>query len=1125
MYKIFTRILCTQQQCIHKFLLVMKLTTFIIMIAILQVSASGFAQKITLTQKNISLEQVFREIHKQTGYNVLYSATKVEQLNSIDVDFKNTPLIDALDKIFQTVPLTYEIEEKNVIVKEKETSYIDQLKDKLKAAMASVTVRGQVIDETNQPMSGVTVKEKGTNNVTATDSKGYFSLIVSNADAIVAFSYIGYETKELSTKDLPKGVVIMLVAANTNLREVVINKGYYDEKAALSTADVSVVSAKEIEEQPVGDPMMALEAKVPGLNIVQNSGVPGSNFTILLRGVNSLANGNSPLFIIDGVPFSSNTLTPGAVGGGALNTNSIGSVFGQQSGMSPFNALNQDDIESITVLKDADALSIYGSRGANGVILITTKKGHAGNTTINFDISQGDSKDAHFMDLMNTRQYLQMRHEAYALDGITTIPSNAYDVNGVWDTTRNTNWQKVLLGGTAQNTNAQLSVSGGTENTQFYIGSGVTRQTTVFPGNFGDDKASLNFNLTHTSADKRFQIQFSAGYTHDNNNVPSIDLTNLALTLAPDAPALYKSDGSLNWQEINGTSTWTNPLHYTAQTTEGITNNLTSHMDLSYRILPGLNLAAGLGYGDDELKQTNLFPATEVVPPPYNLPQLSQNNFGNTEFTNWIIEPKITYDGKISDGKLNVVLGASVQQNYSTSEGFSATDFTSDALIANPSNAGNFQFDGLTDAEYRYIGGYARIGYSWEDKYLLNLTANRDGSSRFGPGKQWGDFGAIGAGWVFSKEKFVENNLSWLSFGKLRGSYGTTGNDQINDYQFLDSYSTNSSTYLGTTELFPTRIANADYSWEVDKKLEGGLELGFLKDRINFTASYYINRTSNQLVGYTLPGISGFTSVEANLPAVIQNTGLEITLRSVNFQSGAFRWTTLFNLTVPENKLVAFSGFSSSSYANIYTLGQSLFVAKTFKYAGVNPADGVYEDASGGVPSESPNYPNDLVLSPALTQKWYSSLTNSFSYKGFQLDFSLQIVKQIGYNYWSGGALLYAGAFNYNEPVELIGNTWDKPDDHSEFGRLSTVGASNASNAVYSTFALTDASFIRLKNAALSYNLPQSWQKNLHLKNARIYIDGENLLTFTNYFGLDPESGSLNLPSLRTIVVGIHTSF
>jgi len=518
MYKNYTKNGCMPPGYIKKILRVMKITTFLLFVAFMQVSAAGLAQKVTLVKKDVTLKEVFKEINKQTGYNVFAADNLISGIKPFDANFKEAGLLEVLNKCLENTQLSFTITDRTIVITKKEPPHVISPS----GGLQPVTVHGQITDATNQPMSGVTVREKGTNNTTVTDSKGYFSITVSSADAVLAFSYIGYETKELTPKDLPKGVVITLKAAETNLHEVVISKGPYDEKQMLSTGDVSVVSGKTIAQQPVTDPIMALEGQVPGLYIAQASGIPGANETIMLRGQNSLANGNAPLYIIDGVPFSSNTLSNGNISGSAVgypqrNTN---------TGLSPFNALNPDDIESIEVLKDADATAIYGSRGANGVILITTKKGQSGNTKIDADFSQGNGKVTRTMDLMNTQQFLQMVHQAFANDGIpfpsiTTNPSDYnFGVNGVWDTTRNTNWQKVLIGNTAHYSNAQLGISGGTENTQFRVSGGFSRQTNVYPGNFDDKKGMINFSLTHSSVDKRFQLAFSAGYVNENNNLP-----------------------------------------------------------------------------------------------------------------------------------------------------------------------------------------------------------------------------------------------------------------------------------------------------------------------------------------------------------------------------------------------------------------------------------------------------------------------------------------------------------------------------------------------------------------------------------------------------------------------------
>ena len=985
--------------------------------------------------------------------------------------------------------------------------------------MAQTTVSGKVTNELGEPMSGVTVKEKGTQNAVGTDAKGTYSLTVSDEKAIVEFSFIGYETQDLKAKDIPSGSVIILKSAPQNLQEVVINKGFYSEKQELSTGDVSVVSAKTIEEQPVSDPTLALIAQVPGLNIQQASGIPGSYATINIRGLNSIANGNNPYYVVDGVPFSSTTLTDynGIHGGAIVN--------------SPFNALNPNDIESIEVLKDADATAIYGSKGANGVIIITTKKGKAGETKVNVDLNQGIGQVPHFIDLLNSQQYLQMRHEAFANDGIP-FPSlannpqdNNYDVNGEWDTTRYTNWQKVLIGNTAHYTNAQASISGGNANTQFLIGAGYNRATTVFPGDFGDKKGSLHFSLTNTSSNQKFKTVLTASYVNDNNNVPNEDLTS-SITLAPDAPAVYGTNG-LNWQVLNGTATWNNPLAYTLTSYNAVPNNLVSNLNLSYQLMPGLLISSSFGYNHDELNQTNLVPATAFGPPDNMSPYANESNFATNYNSGWIIEPQLSYQRKISKGNLNVLVGGTLQQNTTQYYSNTGLGYTNPGLISNPEAADIYFLSNYQYSVYRYEALVARIGYTWDDKYLLNLTANRDGSSRFGPDHQYGNFGSVGAGWIFSKEKAVTDAAPWLSFGKLRFSYGTTGNDQIGDYQYLSTYSPNSTTYQGISGLNPTALANPNFSWEVDKKLEGGFDMGFLKDNINVSLSYYRNRTANQLVGYPLPSVTGFTSIEYNLPAVVQNTGFEASIHTVNIKSSNFSWTTLVNFTAPENKLVSFPGLPGSPYAYQYVVGQSLYIREAYDYTGVNPQTGLYTfktaDA-GGVPS----YPTDIAHTPPLTQKFYGGIGNNFTYKSFGLDIFIQFVKQLGYNP-EYSFLNQPGTFNSNQLTSVLG-AWQKP---GQTASVQLYGTESNTQNLYSAYTLsnamvTDASFIRIKNVELYYRFPASWQGWANMQNARIYIRGQNLFTFTGYKGLDPENAAnaqLVLPSLRVIMLGVSALF
>jgi TonB-linked SusC/RagA family outer membrane protein len=1112
---------------IRRIIMRINVTAFIIALALLHASAKTYSQ-VTLHLKNAPIQQAFSEIKKQTNLVFLYQSDDLQKDMKVTVDVNDVSIEEALTQLFKDLPVTYTVEDQTVLVKKKEPSFLENLKNKLKAELSQTTVTGKVVDGTGQPIPGVNVKEKGTQNGTTTDSKGKYTLSVASDKSVVTFSYIGYETQELAAMDLPDGSTITLKAQENNLHEVVISKGYYNEKQELSTSDISVVSAKTIEEQPVSDPIQALIGRVPGLNIQQTSGVPGSYATIQIRGQSSIANGNDPLYIIDGVPFSSQTLSSpymsaGAIGGfpSSANYNANG------AGISPFSALNPEDIEDIEILKDADATAIYGSRGANGVILITTKKGKAGATKFTLDANQGAGQVGHFMDLLNTQQYLQMRQKAYRNDGVGTYPSNAYDINGVWDTTRYTNWQKVLIGGTAQWTNINGDLSGGNANTQFLIGGGYNRQTTVYPGDYGDTKKSFHASITSTSNNQKFHAVFTASYVNDDNVIPTIDFTSDALTLAPDAPPLNNANGSVNWQMYNGSATFINnpiALSLSPRSQTSTTNNLISNLDLSYQLLPGLVLKSTFGYNHDEMNETQLLPDVSIAPPNNTNPNRRTLYLSNSVFQTWNVEPQLSYNKKIGKGTFNALMGTTFEQQQTDFLTNMAQGFTSDALITDPSAASTVNLLGANTILYRYNAVYARIGYDWEQKYLLNVTARRDGSSRFGPDKQFGTFGAVGIGWIFSKEKFFEDNMPWLNFGKLRGSYGLTGNDKIGDYQYLSSYSVNPTTYQGITQLLPNGLPNSKFSWETDKKLEGGVDLGFLKDRIDLSMDYYRNRSSNQLIAYPLPTISGFTSYLYNLPATVQNTGLEAELHTVNFKQKDFSWTTGINFTFPENKLVAFPGIAETGYASSLVVGQPLSIAKVYDYTGVNPQTGLYTFATqsaNGVLNSTYDY---VIVNP--TQKFYGGMQNSFNYKNLSLDIFIQFVNQLGKNYQV--AFKTPGATDSNEPVAEL-SAWQTPGQVTNVQRY--YGTNSNTNTLFnsdfkeSSGVYTNTSFVRLENVALSYRLPSAWQQWAGMHNAKFYINGQNLYTFTKYIGLDPETGSGGLPPLRMITAGVHAEF
>lgn len=1111
---------------VAKTLRVMKVTVFILLIACLQVSAGGYSQtKVTLDMKNALLTQVFKEIRRQTGYNFFYQTAWMEKAHKVSVQVTDTPLIAALDLCFQEQPLTYTLTGNSIVIRPKKYPQHTPL-------IEDIDVKGFITDEGGTPLAGANIKVKGTNINTIANPDGSFVLKGIDENAVLEISYVGFETQTVSVKG-KTSIALSLKKSEYELDEVQII-AYGQTTKRFQTGNVSTVKAADIQKQPVNNPLLALQGRVPGIVITQNTGIPGGGITIRIQGQNSLSRGNSPLYVIDGVPYISNLLPNLSGTFGILGSN--GEPYNPQSqvgGGNPLSFINPADIESIEVLKDADATSIYGSRAAQGAILITTKKGKAGRTKADFNIQTGWGKVDRRLDLLTTRQYLDMRHEAFINDGTTPTESNAPDLL-LWDTTRYTDWQKELIGGTAHYTDAQASVSGGTANTVFLINASYHRETTVFPGDLADRKGSLHFNINHASPDRKFRLQLSGNYLVDDNQLITTDLTEAAIKLAPNAPAPYNPDGTLNWAPSpNGNSSWYNPLAYLYEKKYSIkANNLTSNILVSYLVLPGLDIKSSFGYNTLQTNEFQTFPLTAA--PPENQPFTSRFGlYANNNINSWIIEPQATYKRAIGEIKLEGLAGITIQQINSKGQQLYGFDYPSDEVIKDINSAAVIGLNIPTvNNVYKYNAVFGRINLNWQDKYIVNLTARRDGSSRFGRENQFHNFGSLTGVWIFSNEAFIQKKGSFISFGKLRVSYGTTGSDQIGDYQFMDLYTPFNVIvpYQGANGLLPAGLPNPHLEWEETKKLQFGLDLGFIKDRILLNTNYYHNRSSNQLQPYSLPATTGPGNIEINFPAVVENTGWEFSLSTKNFAGRDFGWNTNINLTIPRNELVAFPDLEKSSYAGSYVIGEPVTIIKAFSFSGVDPATGIYQfaDKNGNITS-MPDPIADRTVLINTDPRFYGGFANSFRYKSFELDLLFQFTKQTARNYFFG---IQPGRFRSteiviaNQPVYVLDH-WQKTDDMSSHQRFSTVYPSDLrtafNNAISSTGAYSDASFIRLKNLSLSWQLPDKWKQKARLQNARLYVQGQNLLTITDYKGMDPENASItNLPPLRILTLGIQ---
>ncbi len=969
----------------------------------------------------------------------------------------------------------------------------------------TITVNGRVTDKAGQHMPGVTIVVKGSLTGTTTDADGRYTLKGIPASTVFSFSFIGFKSQEIPLNGRTQ-LDVQLQEDVTAIPEVTVNAGYYTVKDRERTGSIARVKAKELENQPVNNALSSVQGRMAGVSITQGSGVPGGGYNIQIRGTNSLRrDGNYPMYIIDGVPVA--LQSPSSLGGTIL-------PYGE---IDPLNAINPNDLESIEILKDADATAIYGSRGANGVILVTTKKGKAGlKTTFSINSSYGVSQVAGKMELMNTQQYLNMRRQAYTNDKITKYPANAYDINGIWDVTRYTDWQDKLIGRKATNSLVQFSLSGGSEDTRFLISGSHNEQTTVFSDDFKYKTDNFSGSLSHRSRDNRFILNASGLFSDQSNNLIQSEITSQALRLSPNAPALYRPDGSLNWEN----NTFTNPLATYESTYSYKSKTFNTDINMQYELLPSVYVKVNGGISYTVFEELMLRPNT-MYNPAFGITSAYSQAFKNLnqQFSR-VLEPQLNYRHTFNDHQLDVLLGGTLQRTRRTALNVMGYGFESNALITNLAAAANITITGDNKVEYYYAAVFGRVNYQYKSRYLMNLTGRRDGSSRFGANQRFASFGAVGGAWLFSKENFL-SGTPWLSFGKLRGSYGITGSDLIGDYQYLDTYTVSNTLYGGNTSLYPSRLYNPHFSWEKTTKLEAALELGFLKDRIQSSVAWYRNRSGDQLVGIPLPGTTGFSSIQANLPAKLENTGLELELNITPVQSDWFNWTSNFNISFPKNKLLSFPGLEGSTYANQYVVGYPTSIVKLYNYEGIDPETGLYKftdyNNDGKITS-----PDDNRVIEKIAIRYFGGWSNRFTYRQWEFSFLFQFVSQRQMNY---NSLMPRPGSMYNLPTEVL-DVWS--EDHPDGRYMPYSSGANAQiNRLHgylskSTAAVSDASFIRLKNIQLNYHLPVG----KILEDARFYIQGQNLLTLTNYFGLDPEFSLTGfLPPLKTWSFGVQLNF
>ncbi|MBN8664772.1 MAG: SusC/RagA family TonB-linked outer membrane protein [Chitinophagales bacterium] len=1092
----------------------MKMMISFLLFMVLQGTAAGFAQ-ISVAEKNASIQKVLRSISRQSGYDVLYDVETLNKAGRVSIDIKNVTLIEALDRCLNNKPLTYSFIEKTIVIKPKVQSVLafDQVATVPVDLGPKIKIIGSVVNESNEPVIGASVVVKGTNKGVSTDDKGVFELADIELPAILVVSSVNIETREyiVNAKSLFQRVEVKSKVSPLDDIQII---GYGQTTRRNKTGAVSTVKSDVIDRQSITNPLQAIQGRVAGVSITQTSGAIGSGMEIRIRGVNTIEAGDQPLYIVDGAVMPD-------------QNRGLGTAVGSYMllGSTTMNNINPADIESIEILKDADATAIYGSRGANGVVLISTKKAKLGSTKFNFDVNTWANTSTYLPPRMNIFEYLTMRRDAFAMGNhnpttgvainpITPTAANAPDLIS-WDQIfATTDWVKYEFGNRAPAVNAQANLSGGDKKLSFYASAGYFKQADITRGSPNLERSSVSLSVNHTSNNDRFKLAFSTSFTVTNLRPSRGGGSGGLLQSMPPNMPMRNADGTPWWPlpSITQNSLLLNPLAVEEARTVNSTNNLIANLDISYRILPGLIFKTQFGYNEQQRINQTTTPSSAINPlnPGTTIPNAG---WSKAVFTSINIEPQLSYTTKLGLGKVDMLLGSTFFDRKNTNNSLSLDGFTSDLLLQSWAAATSISGRSNSSNIYRFNSLFGRFNYNWDSKYLINLTFRRDGSSRFGPKKQWGDFGAVGLGWIFTSEKWMKNILPALSYGKIRGSFGTTGNDNISDYRFTSLYSSNF--YNGQSGLSPSYLTDSSISWEMSRKLDLALELGFFNDRVLVSANWYRTRSTNLLASTPVPTQTGFSSFITNLPAVVENKGWEFELTTRNtLPQKKFQWKTNFNITLLKNQLLKFPELEKSTYGSRMKIGLPVNSPRlplnaewSQIYEGIDPATGlpIFTDLNkDGLINN-----NDRTFIGSAIPRTFGGLGNTLSYKGFELDFLFQFSRQLTTNWMFNNT--YPGQLN--NPVSIItGGYWKQPGDNARFPRLFSGAASNTTTnlltAIYplSSATLKDLLYVRLKNISLSYSFPTEFLQKAKLSRVVIYLRGQNIATWTSEFIYkDPE--------------------
>lgn len=1078
-------------------------------------TVSAQSQKVSLDFKNERVEKVLASIKSQTGMSLVFSDQLVDVNRKVTMQLKDVTLKEALTRLLSGTNLTFEIRNNKIYFIEKKA--VSQPGSRKKR------VTGVVKDVMGEPLIGANVVEKGrSTNGVITDFNGKFTLEVDESASLVV-SYIGYLAQDIPTKG--KGNFHIILKEDTNTLDEVVVTGYGDFKKATYTGSASVLTTEKLEALPVVSVGQMIESNIPGISVVAGtSSQPGAKTTLRVRGVASMNASTEPLYVLDGVPIPSYDLS---------NFTSMS----EAGGMGFIETLNPADIESITVLKDAASASLYGAKGANGVVLITTKKGKEGKLRVNMAAKYGITDFAYtYRPLMGGEERRELIHEGlvnFQLDkGVSEQEAQQYADANIDQYAKRlpqgySDWESALFK-TGYQQDYNLSASAGNQNSSFIGSLGYTKQTGV---SLNSEMERFTGRVDASNKYKKVEFGMNASFSWTKNvHLPEGKFYGSAIyaskvNLTPSTP-IYNEDGTYasGYRENNGY----NPIleaevnDYYARTvramgTAKIAYNVWDNLKVSSVFTVDYSLTKDFFFQSPDGRDGATYQGRGRMQMTDRIRYTSQNN--------------LTYSKTFGKHSVSAVTAFEVMKYdyedlYAAKKTYGQDINTSLGNAADPIDADQKLQE---DALMSYV---ASVNYSYDDKYYASFSFRRDGSSRLSPDTRWGNFWSLSASWRLSQERFMQPLKSVLSDLKLRASYGVNGNLPSSYYGYQSTYTTGAF-YSGKPSPWESTLGNEELTWEKNYALNLGLDIG-LFSRVNVSLDWYTRTTKDLLMSKQLNSISGFSSLLTNV-GQMRNTGVELEVRSNNIKTKDFSWTTAFNLSHNKNKILKLADlpwFVDGRY--VRKEGYPFNTIYLREYAGVGPETGsaLYYDNQQ---DENGNYTKNKVTDPGqaspiplkdITPTISGGFMNTFNYKFIDLSFNLSYSFG-GYSYGNASYILQDDGYSVisNKSTEQR-RRWQKPGDITDVPRFvygnKKGGNYNSSRAIHST------DHIRLKSLILGLNAPKAWLQKLGIGNARIYFSGTNLLTWAAYDQYDPEmSGVVGFytPPLKTYAFGLELKF